>query len=318
MVDIKIWLKTLIAAVVMMITIGGATRLTHSGLSMAEWKPLSVLPPLSQQTWEKEFDLYKKTPEYKQVNKGMSLGKFKEIYWWEYGHRLLGKFVGLLVILPLFFLFKNIPTWLKKRLILIFTLGGLQGIIGWWMVKSGLKATPAVSHIRLCAHFIMAFFILSALLMSLWKMEGKIFKKIHPRNITLLVLIALTIIYGTFVAGLKAGLIYNTFPLMEGQWIPAEWNFYNPFWKNFINNQVTVQWLHRLLALTTLSYVTFLWIKYGSLYRNLVIIIAAQLALGIMTLLFYIPIAISLCHQGWAIVVWVKSLKINYSEKWSL
>ncbi len=147
MVDIKIWLKTIIAAVVMMITIGGATRLTHSGLSMAEWKPLSVLPPLSQQTWEKEFDLYKKTPEYKQVNKSMSLGKFKEIYWWEYGHRLLGKFVGLLVILPLFFLFKNIPTWLKKRLILIFTLGGLQGIIGWWMVKSGLKATPAVSHI---------------------------------------------------------------------------------------------------------------------------------------------------------------------------
>ena len=318
MVDIKIWLKTLIAAVVMMITIGGATRLTHSGLSMAEWKPLSVLPPLSQQTWEKEFDLYKKTPEYKQVNKGMPLDKFKEIYWWEYGHRLLGRFVGLLVILPLFFLFKNIPTWLKKRLILIFTLGGLQGIIGWWMVKSGLKATPAVSHIRLCAHFIMAFFILSALLMSLWKMEGKIFKKIHPRNITLLVLIALTIVYGTFVAGLKAGLIYNTFPLMDGQWIPAEWNFYNPFWKNFINNQATVQWLHRLLALTTLSYVTFLWIKYGSLYRNLVIIIAIQLALGIMTLLFYIPIAISLCHQGWAIVVWVKSLKINYSEKWGL
>jgi len=146
----------------------------------------------------------------------------------------------------------------------------------------------------------------------------KTFKKIHAKNIALLVLIALTIIYGTFVAGLKAGFIYNTFPLMDGQWIPAEWNFYNPFWKNFINNQATIQWLHRLLALTTLSYVTILWIKYGSLYRNLVLIIAIQIALGVATLLFHIPIAISLLHQAWAIVVWASSLKTIYVKEPSL
>ena len=151
-----------------MVVVGGATRLTHSGLSMAQWKPLHVLPPITQQAWDDEFGLYQQTPEYKHVNKGMSLSEFKCIYWWEYGHRLLGRIVGILVLLPLFFLFKDIPNWLRGRIAIVFSLGGAQGVIGWWMVKSGLEherfegaenshVRVSVSPYRLATHLSMAF-----------------------------------------------------------------------------------------------------------------------------------------------------------------
>ncbi len=293
----------------LMIIVGGATRLTHSGLSMAEWKPLTLLPPITQQMWEKEFNTYQQTPEYKYVNKDISLNEFKSIYWWEYGHRLLGKLTGLLILLPLIFLFKDIPAWLRKRLVTIFALGGTQGIIGWWMVKSGLKADPTVSHFRLCVHLVMAFIILSMLLRSLWKLEGKSFKRIQIKDIVLLMLIGLTIIYGAYVAGLKAGLIYNTFPLMEGQLIPAEWNFHHPLWTNFINNPATVQWIHRLLAFTAVSYSLILWIKYGSTYKISTLFLIIQAVLGISTLLLHVPLMIALLHQAWAMIVWLVSLR---------
>lgn len=293
----------------LMVIVGGATRLTHSGLSMVEWKPLHVLPPISEAGWNEEFSLYQQTPEYKHVNKGMDLQAFKSIYWWEYGHRLLGRIVGFLVLLPLLFLFKHIPTWLRGRLAIVFALGGIQGVIGWWMVKSGLKADPSVSHIRLCVHLIMAFIILSVLARALWQYEGKIFKKICPKDIILLMLISLTIIYGAYVAGLKAGLMYNTFPLMEGQWIPSEWNFYQPVWKNFINNPATVQWTHRVLALTTLVYSSILWMKRSSTYRLITIKLSIQVLLGVLTLMLQVPLIIALLHQGWAMVVWLIALK---------
>ena len=312
---ISTWLKSLIVAVMLMVVVGGATRLTHSGLSMAQWKPLHVLPPITQQAWDDEFGLYQQTPEYKHVNKGMSLSEFKCIYWWEYGHRLLGRIVGILVLLPLFFLFKDIPNWLRGRIAIVFSLGGAQGVIGWWMVKSGLKIDPTVSHIRLCVHLVMAFIILSVLARALWKFEGKLFKKICLRDATLLVIIGLTIIYGAYVAGLKAGFIYNTFPLMEGQWLPNEWNFYQPIWKNFINNPATVQWLHRLLALATVAYSTILWIKHGVTYRLITIKITAQVALGISTLLLQVPLAVALLHQAWAMVVWMIALKTVWVKK---
>lgn len=292
-----------------MVIVGGATRLTHSGLSMVEWKPLHVLPPFSQTAWENEFNLYKQTPEYKHVNKGMALQEFKSIYWWEYGHRLLGRLVGFLALVPLLFLFKSIPTWLRKRITIVFALGGMQGAIGWWMVKSGLKADPSVSHIRLCVHLIMAFIILSVLARALWQYEEKIFKKISLKNIALVGLIGLTIIYGAYVAGLKAGLMYNTFPLMEGQWIPDEWNFYQPVWKNFMNNPAMVQWVHRVLALSTLAYSLLLWIKDGSAYRLLTFTLALQVLLGVFTLMLHVPLTIALLHQGWAMVVWLTVLK---------
>ncbi len=293
----------------LMVVVGGATRLTHSGLSMTQWKPLHILPPFTENDWEIEFNLYKQSPEYVHVNKGMALQEFKTIYWWEYGHRLLGRIVGILVLLPLFFLFKHLPGWLRGRIGIVFALGGLQGIIGWWMVKSGLKAGPAVSHIRLCIHLVMAFIILSILAISLWRFQSKEFNKLNPKNLVLLVLISLTIIYGAYVAGLKAGLMYNTFPLMEGQWIPSEWNFYHPLWKNFMNNPAMVQWLHRVIALITLSYSLFLWVKYGNVYRLLGIKLVIQVLLGISTLLLMVPLSVALIHQAWAMVVWLVALR---------
>ncbi len=309
MAYISTWLKSLMLAVMLMVIVGGATRLTHSGLSMVEWKPLHILPPFSQSAWDNEFDLYKQTPEYKHVNKGMELNEFKSIYWWEYGHRLLGRLVGFLSLLPMFFLFKSIPNWLKGRIAIVFALGGIQGVIGWWMVKSGLKADPSVSHIRLCIHLIMAFVILSVLARSLWRYQGKVFKKVSLKGLILLGLIGLTIVYGAYVAGLKAGLMYNTFPLMEGQWIPDEWNFYQPLWKNFINNPATVQWMHRALAFTTLIYGAILWGIYGNTYRLITIKLSIQVVLGIITLLFMVPLHAALAHQAWAMVVWLVALK---------
>ena len=309
MAHVSTWLKSLIVAVMLMVVVGGATRLTHSGLSMTQWKPLHILPPFTENDWEIEFNLYKQSPEYVHVNKGMALQEFKTIYWWEYGHRLLGRIVGILVLLPLFFLFKHLPGWLRRRIGIVFALGGLQGIIGWWMVKSGLKADPAVSHIRLCIHLVMAFIILSILAISLWRFQSKEFNKLNPKNLVLLVLISLTIIYGAYVAGLKAGLMYNTFPLMEGQWIPSEWNFYHPLWKNFMNNPAMVQWLHRVIALITLSYSLFLWVKYGNVYRLLGIKLVIQVLLGISTLLLMVPLSVALIHQAWAMVVWLVALR---------
>ncbi len=309
MLHISTWLKSLILAVMLMVIVGGATRLTHSGLSMVEWKPLHMLPPMSEAGWDDEFGLYQQTPEYKHVNKGMALQEFKSIYWWEYGHRLLGRLVGFLALLPMFFLFKHTPNWLRGYIAIVFVLGGVQGVIGWWMVKSGLKTDPSVSHIRLCIHLVMAFIILSVLARALWRYEERIFKKISLKDLTLLGLIGLTIIYGAYVAGLKAGLMYNTFPLMEGQWIPAEWNFHTPFWKNFINNPATVQWLHRTLALTTLTYGAILWWDYGNTYRLITIKLFVQVALGITTLLLMVPLHAALAHQAWAMVVWLVALK---------
>lgn len=307
--NIKIWIQLQIAAVLLMIIIGGATRITHSGLSMAEWKPLNILPPITTQAWEKEFNIYKKTPEYLHVNKGMGLNEFKNIYWWEYGHRSLGKLFIILIFTPLLFSYKSFPTWLKKYSISIFMLGITQGIIGWLMVKSGLKKNPSVCHFHLCLHLLMALIILSILSISLWKLEKKTFKKILLRDFIFLGLITTTIIYGASVAGLKAGLIYNSFPFMGNQLIPNEWLHQSPLWTNFANNPVTIQWTHRFLALITLSYAVFLRIKFGYLYKNLIFIIGLQVLLGITTLLLHVPLICALAHQFLAIIVWIVSLK---------
>jgi cytochrome c oxidase assembly protein subunit 15 len=172
---VSIWLKSLILAVMLMVVMGGATRLTHSGLSMVQWKPLHILPPLNTEAWNEEFSLYQQTPEYQKINKGMELNEFKQIYWWEYSHRLLGRLVGVLAFLPFLFLFKSIPTWLRWRITGIFALGGIQGAIGWWMVKSGLKSDPSVSHIRLCTHLVMTLIILTLIRDYMVKFDRRFF-----------------------------------------------------------------------------------------------------------------------------------------------
>ncbi len=306
---VSMWLRSLILAVMLMVMVGGATRLTHSGLSMVQWKPLSVLPPLTNEAWGEEFSLYQQTPEYQKINKGMELKEFKQIYWWEYSHRLLGRFVGILAFFPFLLLFKSIPTWLRWRIAVVFALGGVQGAIGWWMVKSGLKADPAVSHIRLCTHLVMTLLILSVLAVSLWRFQGRRFGKLLIKDALLLAIIGLTIVYGAFVAGLKAGLIYNTFPLMGGDLMPGEWNFYTPIWLNFINNGALVQFIHRFLAVLAVSYVAFLWGVYGNKYRMIAIKLSIQVLLGIATLVLNVPLVLALVHQLWAMVVWLVSLK---------
>lgn len=304
-----IWLKSLIIAVVLMITAGGITRLTNSGLSITEWKPFNILPPITDKDWTAEFNLYKKTPEYKYINKNMSLNRFKNIFMYEYIHRLLGKCFVLLILFSLFIFQKAKIKLIKKNLVIIFVLSLMQGIIGWWMVQSGLKKSPFVGHLHLGLHLIMAFLILSILLISLWKQEGRPFKKLSLRDIILLILTSCTIFYGSSVAGLKAGLIYNTFPLMEGSWIPNEWCQQEPLWKNFIVNPATIQWTHRFLAALILFYAIISWLKYGSTYKKLVFVIVAQIALGATTLLLKVPLTFALIHQLWAIVVWYTALK---------
>jgi cytochrome c oxidase assembly protein subunit 15 len=293
----------------LMVVVGGATRLTHSGLSMANWKPLHVLPPLNSVEWAEEFETYQQTPEYKKINSHMTVNEFKTIFWWEYFHRLLARIVGLIALLPLVLFFKRTPNWLKIRMFTIFAVGGLQGVIGWWMVKSGLSQNPAVSHIRLAIHLSMAFIILTLLIHTLWKLNGKQFKTIVIRDKVLLGLISVTIIYGAFVAGLKAGLIYNTFPLMEGQLIPNEWNFYKTLMINFIHNPATVQFMHRILGLSTLAYAFLLWLKWGRNYTLITIKLCIQVVLGITTLVLIVPIEYALLHQAWAMVVWIVALK---------
>lgn len=305
----SLWIKSLIIAVMMMVVVGGATRLTYSGLSMATWKPLHVLPPLNNAEWEAEFETYKKTPEYIKINNHMNVDEFKTIFWWEYSHRLLARLVGILALLPLILFFKQMPTWLKTRMITVFLVGGLQGLIGWWMVKSGLTKNPAVSHLRLAVHLSMAFVILTLLLQIFWKLKGKQLKPIARRDKILIGLIGITVIYGALVAGLKAGLIYNTFPLMEGQLIPSEWNFHKPTIINFIDNPATVQFMHRLFGITTLSYAFFLLFKFGRQYTLITIKLCIQVALGITTLVLVVPIEFALLHQAWAMVVWIVCLQ---------
>lgn len=305
----SLWIKSLIVAVMLMVVVGGATRLTYSGLSMATWKPLHVLPPLNNSEWQAEFETYKQTPEYIKINNHMNVDEFKTIFWWEYSHRLLARLVGLLALLPLILFFKHMPPWFKTRMFTVFLVGGLQGIIGWWMVKSGLTQNPAVSHLRLAIHLSMAFVILTLLLQILWKLNGKQLKPIAKQDRILITLIGITIIYGALVAGLKAGLIYNTFPLMEGQLIPSEWNFHKPIMINFIDNPVTVQFMHRLFGISTLAYAFFLLFKFGRQYTLITIKLCIQVALGITTLVLIVPIEFALLHQAWAMVVWTVCLR---------
>lgn len=315
---LPLWIKSLTISVVVLVAIGGITRLTHSGLSMARWKPLHFLPPINAGEWNEEFNSYKQTPEYLKVNKDIEVSEFKKIFWWEYLHRLLAKLISILTLLPILFCFKSLPTWMKFRSVSLFLLVGLQGVIGWWMVKSGLIDNPAVSHLRLATHLIMAFIIITMLLHTKWKFDELKFKKMTIIDKVFLSLIACTVFYGALVAGLKAGFIYNTFPLMEGELIPSEWSFYKPLMSNFINNPATVQLMHRLLGLTTLIYAVWLLKTYGKPYRIVTIKIGAQVLLGIATLLLVVPTHLAVTHQLWAIVIWIAALKAAWIDKSNL
>lgn len=321
------WLGVCCVLVFLMVVVGGVTRLTHSGLSMVEWKPLvGTIPPLSQTQWDDVFQKYQATPEYLHVNNGMSLDEFKEIFWWEYFHRLLGRAIGLVFLLPLVFFFVRgkLDGPLALRLAGIFSLGALQGALGWYMVKSGLVDDPRVSQYRLTAHLGLALAIYAAMLwtaLGLLKPSGATAngprRRLGNYALALAALIFLMSLSGGFVAGIRAGFAYNTFPLMNGNFVPPEILMLEPWWLNLFNNMATVQFNHRIIAWLLMILGPAFWLMAqrvplplrARLATHLVLaMLAIQVTLGISTLLLAVPIALAAAHQGGAVLLLTAAL----------
>lgn len=313
------WLLACCFMVFAMIAVGGATRLTRSGLSITEWQPIvGTLPPLSLEDWQVAFAKYRLTPEYKQVNHAMSLDEFKGIFWWEYAHRLLGRAIGVVFLLPLLWFAwrKAIDGPLARRLGGIFVLGGLQGAMGWYMVQSGLVDDPHVSQFRLTAHLSIAFLIFAAMF---WTALDLLSPQRQPASAGLrrfawavLGVVGYMVITGGFVAGIRAGLAYNTFPLMNGHVVPPEIFMIDPWWKNFFWNMATVQFDHRLGAWTLAILVPWFWLRSRAENLSpaartacnlLLLMLAVQITLGISTLLLRVPVALGTAHQAGAVLL---------------
>jgi cytochrome c oxidase assembly protein subunit 15 len=304
-----------------MVVIGGATRLTESGLSIVEWKPVTgALPPLNQAEWVQAFEAYKTIPQYREMNAGMDLTEFKTIFWWEWSHRLLGRVIGIAYLLPfLWFIWRGaLAAELRRRLWLIFGLGALQGAVGWWMVASGLSQRVEVSQYRLATHLVLALLIFAAVVWTLRRLSDRLplmpSLRMKMTSMGLVVLTFLQIYFGALVAGLRAGKIYNTWPDIDGSFIPAAERlfFEAPWWRNLFDNPLTVQFEHRmtayvLFALAILHAFDAVSSRTGAAAVNgalwLAGIVTVQATLGILTLLNQVPINIALAHQAIAIAV---------------
>jgi cytochrome c oxidase assembly protein subunit 15 len=311
------WLLAVAALVLVMIVVGGITRLTESGLSITRWEPVSgVLPPMSEEGWSDAFDLYRESPQYQKVNTGMTLSEFKNIYFWEYIHRLLGRLIGFAFALPLlwFAAKRAIPRGYGWKLVALLALGGLQGAIGWWMVASGLVDVPEVSHLRLAVHLLTAFAIFGALLwvaMDLRRLasdEGARPVRMPTLPIWVLSLLALQMLFGAYVAGLEAGYAYSSWPRMGDEWFPSDTPMLVPWLRNLVDNPIVVQFIHRWLAfvfaaaavlLAARAWARGLWVEASAL----VLAVAVQILLGIFTLLTGVDLTIAAAHQGMAAVL---------------
>jgi heme a synthase len=325
---VSLWLFSVAALVFLMIVVGGATRLTDSGLSITEWKPiLGAIPPLTDADWQAAFAKYQQIPEYDQVNRGMSLAAFKEIYWWEWGHRFLGRFIGIAFAVPFALLWFGghlRPGW-PLKLAGVLALGALQGGIGWYMVMSGLVDRVDVSQYRLALHLSVAFLILGLLLWLAFELKTLAQRgRTRPANalrcgaIFLTALLFVQVVLGALVAGLKAGLAYNTWPLMDGAFVPEALFALRPWYLNIFEDETTVQFNHRLVAYAvTAAAIWQTWAIIRSpapaqLTKSalwLVSAIAAQVLLGIWTLLAAVPLSLGLAHQAGAAVVWVLAVR---------
>jgi heme a synthase len=318
---VRAWLLSVAALIAIMVLVGGATRLTESGLSIVEWKPVTgTLPPLTEAQWTQAFEGYKKIPQYRELNAGMTLAEFKTIFWWEWSHRLLGRVIGGAYLLPfLYFLWRGaLGAELKRRLWLIFGLGALQGAVGWWMVASGLSERVEVSQYRLATHLVLALLIFAAIVWTLRRLTDRPPLAAPPRlKITAMALTALTFVqlyFGALVAGLRAGRVYNTWPDIDGAFIPSVERllFEQPWWRNLFDNTLMVQFEHRmtayaLFALAILHALDAVRARAGGAViagaGGLAAAIALQATLGILTLLNQVPIDLALSHQAVAIVV---------------
>ncbi len=326
---IAIWLFVCCAMTFVMVVLGGLTRLTHSGLSMVEWRPLTGwLPPLDEATWRATFEAYQHYPEFHKVNADMTLAGFKRIFWLEFIHRLWGRILGLAFFLPFlyFAVTRALDTSLWRRCIAIFVLGGMQGVMGWTMVMSGLVDRPDVSQYRLTAHLALAFLLLGYMLwvaFGLWWNAAAPSAPSRRVSLTLLTLVSITVISGGFVAGTDAGFAYNTFPLMAGQWIPEQLFMLTPVWRNFADNLITVQFTHRVLALTTFACIGVFWWHARRLARGravraldtLLALAALQVTLGISTLLLRVPLLLAAAHQATALLLFAAAVWVTH-EAW--
>jgi cytochrome c oxidase assembly protein subunit 15 len=335
---VGVWLACVAALVFAMVLVGGATRLTESGLSITEWKPVTgVIPPLSEADWQAEFAGYKTIPQYEQLNRGMGLDGFKAIYWWEWGHRLLGRIIGAAFLLPfLWFLWRRA---FDRRTGLalggIFALGAVQGGVGWWMVASGLTGRIHVSHYRLAFHLTLACMIYAALA---WTADRLLYSpagegrggtpgRLRWSAAALPVLMLAQIYLGALVAGLHAGLIYNTWPLINGSFIPATADlfFHQPLWRNLFENHLTVQFEHRMTAYALVVLALFHAVDARRLGPGMLatsagfvaIALLAQAGLGIMTLLFSVPIQLALAHQAMALIV-LTAATLHAARTWGM
>lgn len=317
---VRIWLGLVLLALFCLVLVGGATRLTQSGLSITEWKPIhGVIPPLNAAEWQEEFDLYKRIPQFQLMNSDITVEDFKGIFWWEWAHRLIARAMGVIFAVPLIFFWATgrIEKGLRWPLVGIFALGGLQGAIGWWMVSSGLEARVDVSQYRLATHLVTACLIFAA---CMWVMRA-----LAPHSndappsrhsawlAGLIAFMALFQIYlGALVAGLHAGLSYNTWPLMDGAIVPGDLFVQNPWWINFFENPKLVQYVHRLgayalTAVVLINMIICLRNAAGSTHARrsivLMLLVLVQAGLGISTLLMQVPLHLALAHQAGALIV---------------
>ncbi len=318
--QIRIWLGMVVLTLFALVLVGGATRLTESGLSITEWKPIhGVIPPLSAAEWQEEFELYKRIPQYEQLNSDMTVEGFKTIFWWEWAHRLLARSIGIIFAVPLafFWLRGQIEPRLKLPLVGLLALGGFQGFIGWWMVSSGLAGRTDVSQYRLATHLVIACVIFMS---CIWIARGLSPHSDDPpptdrsrKMAAIIACMALFQIYlGALVAGLDAGLTYNTWPLMDGSLVPGDLFVQQPFWLNLFENPKTVQFVHRIGAYVLFAFVLMHMI--ASLRRApettharrsvlLFVLVTIQAVIGIMTLLLQVPVGWGVAHQGGALIV---------------
>ena len=321
--EVSNWLLLIALMVLIMVLIGGITRLTGSGLSMVEWRPLmGFLPPMSTEEWIRVFSLYKKSPDFIEINNAISLSDFKEIFWWEYIHRLWGRLIGIAFVIPfLWFLFKGlINKSLAPRLLLLFILGGAQGVLGWYMVKSGLVDKPEVSQYRLAAHLVFALVLYLGLIWTALELRYPKSENSQPHQTyrslkalaqLIFVFVFITIFSGALVAGTDAGFYFNTFPLMDGSLIPENY-FPQPWYVSAFEDIATVQFHHRALAIITFIIAVITWWysrgtmleKRAQMAANILIIIAlAQVTLGISTLVLGVPVSLAALHQTFAVLL---------------
>jgi cytochrome c oxidase assembly protein subunit 15 len=327
---VRWWLVTIVVLIAIMALVGAATRLTESGLSIVEWKPVSgALPPLNAAQWHDAFEAYKAIPQYRELNAGMTLGEFKTIFWWEWTHRLLGRAIGVAFLLPfLWFLWRGVLSAdLRLRLWLIFGLGALQGVVGWWMVASGLSERVEVSHYRLATHLMLALLIFAGIVWTLRRLTDRsptsASLRLKITGVALLVLTFVQIYFGALLAGLRAGRDYNTWPEIDGALIPSAGRLFfdEPWWRNLFDNTLTVQFEHRMVAyalfvLAILHAVDAVRSRAGAAASGALWLASAvtlQAVLGILTLLNQVPIALGLAHQ--AVAMSVLTLAIFQAER---